>query len=224
MAKRLFDILFSLFALLLSIPLLVIAAVGIVLTSPGPIIYRAQRAGLNGKEFVMHKFRTMQVNQKSTASAITGVNDPRIFPFGAFLRKLKIDELPQLFDVIRGEMSIVGPRPESPHIISNHYTIEQMQTLTVLPGLVSPGGIYNYTHGNSYLEGEHAEQLYTDYLLDKKLALELVYVANSSFLYDLKIIIRTVWVIICVGCGRNTFPNPPEMKQALKFMRDQTQQ
>src|SRR6266566_8562668 len=112
MVKRLFDIVVAAFALVLFSPLLLIAAVGIRLSSRGPVLYRAQRVGRDGKLFTMHKFRTMRVEQGPGSSPITGPNDSRVYRFGSLLRRLKIDELPQLYDVLRGTMSLVGPRPE----------------------------------------------------------------------------------------------------------------
>lgn len=221
MAKRLFDILFSVTALFLTVPLVVFAVAGIKLTSPGPVFYRARRMGWKGKPFVMHKFRTMHLDQGNMKSAITGINDPRIFPFGSLLRKLKIDELPQFYDVIRGRMSIVGPRPECPDIVLKHYTEKQWRTLAVRPGMVSPGSIYNYTHSELFLASQDAEQSYVEFFMDRKLSLELVYVSNASFLYDLRLIFRTIWVMICIAFGRRRFPNPPEMKQVLEIMKMQ---
>src|SRR5438445_2766534 len=116
MVKRLFDIMLSAAALVLLSPILLIVATGIRLSSRGPIFYRARRVGLNGEEFTMHKFRTMETNQWPAGSAITAPNDSRVFLFGSVLRRLKIDELPQLYDVLRGKMSFVGPRPEDPRI------------------------------------------------------------------------------------------------------------
>src|SRR5438874_10602622 len=109
MAKRFFDVVGAAAALALLSPLLLLAALGIRLSSRGPILYRARRAGKDGEPFTMHKFRTMRIDHGTTRSAITGTKDPRVFFFGALLRRLKIDELPQLWDVLRGKMSFVGP-------------------------------------------------------------------------------------------------------------------
>src|SRR5436309_6813203 len=165
MAKRLFDIIFSLLALVLLAPLFVLAVIGIRLSSPGPLLYRARRVGRNGETFMMHKFRTMHHRNRAPGSAITGANDPRVFAIGGYLRKLKIDELPQLYDVLRGRMSIVGPRPEDPQIVRERYTAEDMQIFAVLPGITSPASIYDYTHGDQILSQGEAEEVYFDRLL-----------------------------------------------------------
>jgi len=212
-AKRLFDVLASLTALVLLSPLFLFAAVGIRLSSPGPILYRARRAGRGGQPFTMHKFRTMSTDQGTDASAITSAGDSRVFSFGSLLRRLKIDELPQLYDVLRGAMSIVGPRPEDAQIVRSHYAPEHMETLSVRPGLASPGSIYNYTHGERLIGQDHPQQDYLGKLLPVKLALELVYVRQASLFYDLRLILRTVWVILLIGIGRRQFRDPPEMAQ-----------
>jgi lipopolysaccharide/colanic/teichoic acid biosynthesis glycosyltransferase len=213
MAKRLFDIVGAALGLVLLSPVLLLAAIGIRLSSRGPVLYRAQRVGRDGKLFTMHKFRTMRVDQGPRSGPITGANDPRVFRFGALLRRLKIDELPQLFDVLRGRMSLVGPRPEDPRIVRAHYTPEQMETLRVRPGLASPGSIYNYTHGDRILGQDDPEQAYVTKLLPVKLALENVYVREANLVYDLRIILRTVWTILQMALGRQDFPDPPEMKK-----------
>jgi lipopolysaccharide/colanic/teichoic acid biosynthesis glycosyltransferase len=214
-AKRLFDIIGAALGLLLSAPVLLVAAVGIRLSSRGPILYRAQRVGRGGKPFTMHKFRTMRVEQGPGACPVTGPNDARVFRFGSLLRLLKIDELPQLYDVLRGKMSLVGPRPEDPRIVRDYYTPQQRETLRVRPGMTSPGSLYNYTHGDQILRPEDPEQAYVARLLPVKLALEGVYVREASFWYDLRLLFRTAWVILQVGLGRQHFPDPPEMREVL---------
>src|SRR5947209_559846 len=129
MAKRLFDVLVSAVALAVLSPLFLLAALGIRLSSRGPVFYRARRVARGGEPFTMHKFRTMHVHQGAAPSAITGPSDRRVFFFGALLRRLKIDELPQFWDVLRGKMSLVGPRPEDPRIVRDHYAPEHLETL-----------------------------------------------------------------------------------------------
>ncbi len=214
MAKRLFDIVLSSIGLVMLAPLLGLVAIGIRLSSPGPILYRAQRVGIHRTKFIMYKFRTMHVNQPCLASVITAKNDPRVFVLGLWLRRLKIDELPQLFNVLRGEMSLVGPRPEDPKIVDVCYAPEHFETLRVLPGLASPGSIYNYTHGEQMLDADDPEKAYIERLLPIKLALDRVYVRNASLLYNLKIIARTVLTILSILRGQRHFAEPPEMKEA----------
>jgi hypothetical protein len=146
---------------------------------------------------------------------VTAETDPRVFPFGALLRRLKIDELPQLLNVLRGEMSIVGPRPEDPELVTRHYAPVHWETLAVRPGLASPGSIYNATHGARWLEGPDPERRYLEALLPLKLALDLVYVRRASLRYDLAIIGRTLGLLAGQLAGRTTFPDPPELAEAL---------
>jgi lipopolysaccharide/colanic/teichoic acid biosynthesis glycosyltransferase len=211
MVKRLFDILVATAGLLLLGPVFGIAATGIRLSSHGPVLYRARRSGRDGETFTMHKVRTMHVHQGQEASAITGPKDLRVFFFGSLLRRLKIDELPQLYDVLRGRMSLVGPRPEDPRIVRDYYTPEQRETLRVLPGLASPGSIYNYTHGDQVLAQGNPEQIYVEKFLPLKLALDGVYVREANFFYDLRIILRACTVIVLMALARRKFPDPPEM-------------
>lgn len=213
MAKRLFDMAAAIIGLLLLSPVFLLAFVGIKATSSGPAIYRARRMGQHGVVFVMHKFRTMHVANQQ-ASVITGVADKRVFGFGRLLRATKIDELPQLYDVLTGTMSIVGPRPEDPKIVEQHYNQLARETLNVAPGLASPGSIYNYTHGHLYLRDADPEGSYVRQLLPMKLALELVYLRRQSFTSDLHVIARTAITIVRIALGQRRFAEPPEMAEA----------
>jgi lipopolysaccharide/colanic/teichoic acid biosynthesis glycosyltransferase len=219
-AKRLLDIVFASVAFLFSAPLFVFAALGIRISSPGPIFYRALRVGQNGKIFTMYKFRTMDPARSSLRSSITARNDPRIFPFGNLLRRSKIDELPQLINILKGEMSIVGPRAEDPQIVREHYRSAHFETLTVLPGLASPGSLFNFTHGEHLIGCDSPEQYYVGQLLSKKLALDTVYVREASLRYDLAVILRTVWAITSMAFGKRHFPDPPEMQKALAMLNE----
>jgi lipopolysaccharide/colanic/teichoic acid biosynthesis glycosyltransferase len=213
----LIDLVLCSVALICLSPLFLLAAVGIWLSSPGPILYRAKRVGIGGKIFVMYKFRTMHVNQEPAGSCITAQNDARVFSFGSWLRRLKIDELPQLVNILRREMAIVGPRPEDPKIVDHHYTSDHLETLRVLPGLSSPGSIYYYTHGENTLNGDDPEGRYVERLLPIKLALDMVYVREASVLYNLTVILRTIWVILTISLGKRDFPEPPEMSKARRL-------
>src|SRR5947208_2055187 len=168
----------------------------------------------------MYKLRTMHARRRSDASVITGAEDPRVFPLGVWLRRLKIDELPQLVNVLRGEMAIVGPRPEDPAIVSRYYTALGMQTLAVPPGLASPGSIYSSTHGAALLQGSDPEAAYVARLLPLKLALDAVYVRRASLAYDARIAGRTLWVIVTTLLGRRRFPDPPELPEARRLLAD----
>jgi lipopolysaccharide/colanic/teichoic acid biosynthesis glycosyltransferase len=215
MVKRLLDIALSGVGLALAAPVLALAALGIRLSSPGPVLYRARRVGRAGAPFTMYKLRTMHQRPVGSGSPITGQHDPRVFPLGALLRRTKIDELPQLFNVLRGDMSIVGPRPEDPDIVERHYTALQRETLAVRPGLASPGSLYHYTHGDALLGGAADPQTaYVERLMPLKLALDVVYVRNASLQTDVRIIGRTLTTIAaCIG-GRSRFRDPPEAPAA----------
>jgi lipopolysaccharide/colanic/teichoic acid biosynthesis glycosyltransferase len=214
MGKRLFDVVCAACLLIVTAPLLIAVALGVRLSSPGPSLYRARRVGRGGKPFTMFKFRTMRLADSGDWNAVTANKDHRVFWLGALLRASKIDELPQLFNVLRGEMSIVGPRPEDPKFVDRHFTPEHWETLRVAPGLASPGSIYHYTHGAQMIDDSDPERHYVERVLPLKMALELVYVRRASLLYDLAIMGRTLRVLAARALGKRTFRPPPEMRQA----------
>jgi lipopolysaccharide/colanic/teichoic acid biosynthesis glycosyltransferase len=218
-AKRVLDVILAGVALVIAAPVLAVAAVGIRLAGPGPILYRAQRVGLHTRLFTMYKLRTMRVGQ-TYPSAITAKDDPRVFPFGALLRRTKVDELPQLYNILRGDMAIVGPRPEDPRMVVQYYARLDHETLRVPPGLTSPGSIYAYTHGEAELDARDAERCYAERLLPLKLAMDLVYVRRASLAYDLALIVRTAWMLGTALLGRREFPLPPELADARRIMNE----
>lgn len=211
-AKRCFDILASAGMLVCLWPLLLLAAIGIRLTSKGPIIYRAKRAGRRGTTFTMYKLRTMHLAE--TGSAITAPNDSRVFPLGKWLRASKVDELPQLFNVLKGEMSLVGPRPEDARIVEAHYTELDRITLQVPPGFTSPGVLYTVTHGDAQIGDDNPEEDYLNLVLPVKMALDRVYVQRCSLFYDLQILWRTAIVLFKRLTGTQSFAYPPELEVA----------
>jgi lipopolysaccharide/colanic/teichoic acid biosynthesis glycosyltransferase len=176
-------------------PAIAAAAVGIRLSSPGPVIFRAERAGRDGIPFTMYKLRTMHVGANS--KPITGGRDPRIFAFGSWLRRLKIDELPQLWNVVRGEMRFFGPRPEDVGIVREHYAPWMRETLQVPPGIVGPGSLGYYLE-ESELDDDpgRAFEQYLSELLPRKLARDLVYVRTASRGYRFQLGVRTFLGII----------------------------
>ncbi len=216
--KRAFDVLAAGAALLVAGPLLVVAAVGIKLSSRGPVLYRAQRAGRHGEPFEILKLRTMRVDADAQSAITAGGADPRIFAFGSLLRTLKIDELPQLWNILNGDMSVVGPRPEAIGIVRDHYAPEHLRTLDVAPGLASPGSVWNYTHGEHLLGTDDPEGDYLRDVLPTKLGLERVYVDRASLAYDLRIIVRTALVIARTAAGRTDFADPPELEAARAYV------
>ena len=218
MAKRLFDVVVAALGLMAAAPVLLVAAVGIRLSSPGPLLYRARLVGRYGRLFTMYKLRTMYVDHGS-GSVITAQRDPRVFPFGRPLRRLKIDELPQLVNVLRGEMSLVGPRPQHPDMVRRYYTLEHWETLRVRPGLASPGSLYDSTHGEPVVGSADPEQAYAERLLPLVLALDRIYVQRASLWYDATIVGRTLLMIAASLLGRRTFRDPPETAAARALLR-----
>ncbi len=187
-AKRFFDIIVSAIALALLSPILLLVAIAVKCDSPGPSIYKGPRVGQNGRAFTIYKFRSM-VNNGDRGSPVTMGDDPRITRLGRVLRRLKIDELPNLINVLMGDMSLVGPRPESP-IYVNYYTANQRRVLSVRPGIACLAQI-QYPNEESLLRGKEFNE--EDYLLHmaNKLDLDLLYVETSSFWGDLVILVCT---------------------------------
>ena len=189
-AKRTFDIISSILAIVFFAVPWVIITVIIKIQSPGSAIYEARRIGKNGKVFTLYKFRSMRVDS-GAVHATTLRGDPRIFPFGEIMRKSKLDETPQLFNILKGEMSVIGPRPEDEENSGKFYVGKYKDILSVKPGLSSPASLFDYTHGEKY----ENEDDYVREFLPKKLEVELYYVQHKCFLYDLKIVIDTVVTI-----------------------------
>ena len=204
--KRCFDLLFAICFLLVFWWVYIIAYIGIKISSPGPAIYRAKRVGKNRRIFACYKFRSMRVDS-GKVRLTTLKNDDRIFPFGKFIRKTKIDEMPQIFNILKGEMTVVGPRPEDIANADNLYVGEYRKILSVKPGLTSPASLYDYTHGEAY----EVEALYEKEFLPEKLQLELYYVDHRSFPYDIYLIIETAWDILLKACGKEKFAKPKEL-------------
>ena len=193
--KRLFDIFVSGIGLICLSPLLLIVAIWIKLDSPGPVFYRQVRVGRYNKDFRIFKFRSMRIGSDKGSLVTIGGRDPRITRSGYFIRKFKIDELPQLINVLIGDMSLVGPRPEVRHYV-NYWTPEQMHVLDVQPGITDPASI-KYRNENELLEkAEDPEKYYIEVIMQEKIKLYLEYAEKSSFWYDLKIIFHTFWVIV----------------------------
>lgn len=227
MLKRTLDLALTGLALVVALPILAVAAVAIRLSSPGPVLYRATRVGRGGRPFTMYKLRTMHVNQEAAGgkvakSAITAKDDPRVFRVGAVLRRTKVDELPQLFNILRGDMSLVGPRPEDPRFVATNYTAADMATLDVRPGLTSPGSVWYYTSAESELTSDDPERHYVERVLPLKLALDLAYVQEVSWRYDLVLIARTIRVLLALSLGRRQFEDPPEMPTARQLLAQQS--
>ena len=193
--KRLFDILLSGLGLLIISPLFLIVAIWIKLDSPGPIFYRQVRVGRYNKDFRIFKFRSMRIGSDKGSLVTIGGRDPRITRSGYFIRKFKIDELPQLINVLVGDMSLVGPRPEVRHYV-NYWTEEQMHVLDVRPGITDPASIKFRNENELLAQAEDPEKYYIEVIMQDKIKLYLDYVKKNSLWYDIKLIFQTFWVII----------------------------
>jgi lipopolysaccharide/colanic/teichoic acid biosynthesis glycosyltransferase len=194
-AKRLFDILASLFGLIILFPFLFIISICVLFSSPGGIFYRQVRVGKNGKDFLLWKFRTMKPDSDKKGLLTVGGRDPRVTGIGYFLRKYKLDELPQLFNVLSGEMSLVGPRPEVRKYVEM-YSPEQLKVLEVKPGITDYASI-EYSKENELLaKSSDPEKTYIEEIMPAKLKLNMKYIEEKSFWTDLKIIFRTVGKIL----------------------------
>ncbi|WP_119066640.1 sugar transferase [Aggregatilinea lenta] len=190
MLKRSVDLVGSALGLLLILPLMPVLAILIYVTSPGPILYRAQRVGRDGRPFTVYKFRSMVLDADRAGPGVTGAGDSRITSVGRFLRQTKLDELPQLFNVLRGDMSLVGPRPEDPRYVAL-YTPQERAVLTVRPGITSLASI-RYRHEEALLAADDWETQYVHDLLPKKLQMDLTYVRDRSLMLDLRILMATL--------------------------------
>lgn len=187
--KRIFDISASLAGLILLSPLLILVALLIKLSSPGPVLFRQTRIGYGGKPFTILKFRSMRLNDSKVS--ITLSNDNRITPVGRIIRKTKIDELPQLWNILRGDMSVVGPRPDVPGY-SDQLKGDDQLIWTVRPGLTGLDSL-TYPAEQSILDKQEDPQSYYDQVLwPAKVAINVVYVKTRSFWLDLSILLRTV--------------------------------
>ncbi len=194
MAKRIFDLIAASLGALALAPVYIALALAVKLTSPGPVFYRGIRTGLHGKPFRIYKFRTMVVDAEKVGGPSTGKDDPRITPIGGFLRRYKLDELPQLFNVISGEMSLVGPRPEVPQY-TDEYQGEELLILTVRPGITDYASI-KFSRLDEVLGSEDPDRVYEEKVRPVKNALRIKYVKERSFWGDIALIFNTLFRIV----------------------------
>lgn len=195
MAKRLFDILFSVLVLLIITPILVFISILIKIGSKGPVFFRQVRIGKGGKEFKIFKFRTMVLAAEKNGLLTIGGRDPRVTSIGYYLRKFKLDELPQFLNVFLGDMSIVGPRPEVKKYVEM-YTQEQRKVLSVRPGITDYASILYKNENDVLATYPNPEKAYIEIVMPHKLKINLDYLANQSFWMDLKIIALTAKGVI----------------------------
>ncbi len=194
MVKRAFDIVFSLLGLLVFLPILLLVGVWIRLDSRGPALYRGVRVGRGGGRFRVLKFRTMVCDAEQIGGPSTSDDDPRITKVGKLLRKYKLDELPQLFNVMKGEMSFVGPRPEVPLEV-DRYTPQQRELLSVSPGITDWASIRFRNEGEILQGSPNPHETYREKIQPLKILLGLEYARHHSLWIDLRIILATLWAI-----------------------------
>jgi len=194
--KRLFDLGASFFGLILLAPIFVLSALWIMIDSKGPIFFRQERVGFQGINFRIHKFRTMVLDAEKKGKQITVGADSRITTVGGFLRKYKLDELPQLIDVLVGNMSLVGPRPEVPKYIDYYSDDEKHDVLSVKPGITDNASIEFRNENELLASSKDPEAAYINEVLPKKIALYRKYVRERSFFGDVVIISKTIFLII----------------------------
>ena len=197
--KRLFDILASGVALIVLLPIWIVAVAGILISDPGPVFYLANRAGKDNKTFKMYKFRSMRVDKNADEKSLRPDQD-RIFPFGRFIRATKIDEMPQLLNVFFGDMAVVGPRPAAVDQIPITRGGANAVVASLKPGLTSPAALYDYLYGDQIED----EAEYMDKVAPTRLALDRYYVGKQTIGYDLKLIWYTVLCIL-----GTVFKKPP---------------
>ncbi len=191
MLKRTYDIIFSFLGLIVLIPVFIIISIVIIFDTKGGVFYLQKRVGKNNRDFTLLKFRTMRVDSASDSLLTIGEDDSRITHSGAFLRRYKLDELPQLFNILKGDMSIVGPRPEVRKYV-DMYNQRQKQVLTVRPGLTDYASLKYINESEVLAKYDNPEKAYVEVIMPEKLNLNLKYIKEKSFVTDLRIIFKTL--------------------------------
>lgn len=214
--KRLLDIIISGLAILCSTPFWVVTIIGIELSDPGPVFYKANRIGKDNKEFCMYKFRSMRVlkRPKKGAEASLRPETDRIFPWGKVIRKLKLDELPQFLNIFMGDMSIVGPRPVAKDQFHLFRYGKYNMAKNVKPGITGPAALYDYIYGDQFEEANEEE--YMEKVYPTRRELEYVYVKKEGFLFDTWIFFETAWCVILSLFGKE---NIKLLKKLIKMAR-----
>lgn len=190
LSKRLFDLFWAVVGLVLLWPLLLLVALLIRFDDGGPVFYRQERIGSGAKPFRMWKFRTMVTNAEQLGTLLTVADDPRLTRVGRWLRRFKLDELPQLFNIVKGDMSFVGPRPDSPRYVA-HFTPEQRSVLNFVPGITDPAALA-YWNESALLDAADPERIYFDRVLPDKIRLSLGYARRATVWSDFVVILKTI--------------------------------
>ena len=193
--KRIFDVVFSLIGIIILLPFYIIISILILLSGKGGVLYNQERVGRNSVIFKVFKFRTMRPDSFSKGALTVGSRDPRITEVGYYLRKYKLDELPQLFNVLFGDMSFVGPRPEVKKY-TDLYNEEQRKVLSVRPGITDYASIKFRNENDLLAASDEPEQLYIDEIMPEKLALNMKYIQDNTIFKDIKIIFDTFYTVI----------------------------
>lgn len=195
-AKRLFDLTFSIVGLLVLSPLLLIISFYILVESGRPIIFRQKRVGKNWEPFILYKFRTMDLQGSGNGPSCSTGNDKRVNKVGRYLRKYKLDEIPQLFNILKGDMSFVGPRPELPKFV-DYYASIYKEILKIKPGITDPASI-RFRNESSFLKDgtDDIDGFYLTKILPQKLAYNRAYLEKRGFFYDIYLIIKTIYTVI----------------------------
>lgn len=204
--KRVVDVVLAMCALIIASPLICLGALAVKATSRGPAIYRARRAGLGGVPFEMLKLRTMCIDTDLADRRVTAAHDDRITPVGTWLRKLKLDELPQFWNVLRGQMSIVGPRPEDWDIVDQYYTPDQRRVLQIRPGIASPVDVRWYpdlTHYDPPPQGVPIQEWYLQRHLPLQVAEGIRYMEQQSPLLDTKVMLQMIFCVLVRSWARS---------------------
>lgn len=194
MSKRLFDVAGAVLALLLLAPVLLVVALWVKLDSTGPVFFRQQRVGRYGVPFLIHKFRTMRAD--ATGPQLTVGSDARITRAGHFLRRTRLDELPQLIDVLRGRMSLVGPRPEVPRYVALYPPALREQALAVLPGMTDPASLAHIDEAALLAAAADPEREYIEHILPAKVAQAAAYAQQATLASDMAVLWRTACVLL----------------------------
>lgn len=202
MSQRAFDLVAAGLGLLVLSPVFLVLAMAIKLDSPGPVFFRQVRVGRGGQPFRIHKFRTMRQDAEQLGGPLTVGADPRITRSGAFLRKTKLDELPQLIDVVKGDMALVGPRPEVPKYVA-FYTPEQRRVLDVRPGITDPASIRYRDESTVLARAADPERAYVEEVMPHKLAINLAYQAQRTLGSDVGVILATLARLVRRGEDRD---------------------
>ena len=203
--KRLFDILFGCLLMLVVIVTYPFVAFGIKLSSPGPVMYVSTRIGKGGKPFKFYKYRSMHIDDGSCKGM--SEEQKRVFTIGKIIRRTKIDEIPQAINVLKGDISVVGPRPMLTKNVSKMYGGRYESVLSVTPGLTSYASLFDYTHGDALV---NKREIYLSKIVPIKRELELYYVEQKGLWTDTKLIFRTAALIISVAFGKKKFDYPKE--------------